>query len=637
MKKRLIFVGAMLVVSSDIFAQQENETQIEEVTIASKTPQQLYKTGKNVQLISAQDLEKHKGQDLSDLLNQISGFQIVGNHNNSQEPKAMKINGGKSANVLILIDGIPLKDVTGNDYIVADLRLMALENIESIEILNGASSVLYGSNATVSVINIKTKKTATKKIEGILGARAGSFSTFAQNALVKGKIDHFNYQISGFNEKSQGLSSAEGENFEKDGFEKQNINANFGYRTEKFNVNINGGWNHHLFNYDEGAFTDGQYRSDDKQSFVGGNANFKYNKGEITLNTRLSGNERLGQSLFNTEYQDQFSYSGRNFFTELFNHYQISENINFTAGVQFENQKMGAKSLPWGGTEMEDVLKIEETKLQTFDVFANLNLKYKFLNLDAGARMTDNSKFGNNWVYSLNPYILKELETVYFKLGYSYSTAFIAPTLYQNYGSLPYVLPNFDLKPETNSSHEIDLSLGKKDRSIVFNASLFQRQEKEAFAYETVDFITYAGQFKNVGDNKVKGFNLGLNYKLNEIINFGGNFSFVEKEKQETMLRQPKQRVNSFIEILPFKTTRINFSHQFVSKRTDSYYNSTTFLVDNIDLESYHLFNLNLNQKINSKIETYVNIGNLFNKSYVDVIGFTTKPRNFTVGVNYQF
>jgi vitamin B12 transporter len=57
--------------------------------------------------------------------------------------------------------------------------------------------------------------------------------------------------------------------------------------------------------------------------------------------------------------------------------------------------------------------------------------------LDAGARMTDNSKFGNHWVYSVNPYYIKEFSDTYFKIGYSFATAFIAPTLYQNYGSLP--------------------------------------------------------------------------------------------------------------------------------------------------------------------------------------------------------
>ena len=98
-----------------------------------------------------------------------------------------------------------------------------------------------------------------------------------------------------------------------------------------------------------------------------------------------------------------------------------------------------------------------------------------------------------------------------------------------------------------------------------------------------------------------------------------------------------KQRVNSFLEILPFKTTRVNFSHQFVSKRSDAFYNSETFMVENVDLRGYNLFNLNINQKINSNIDTYINIGNLFNTAYVDVVGYTTKPRNFVIGVDFKF
>ena len=50
-------------------------------------------------------------------------------------------------------------------------------------------------------------------------------------------------------------------------------------------------------------------------------------------------------------------------------------------------------------------------------------------------------------------------------------------------GSLPYVLPNFDLKPETNASHELDFSFGKKDRTFVVNASVFSRKNKDVFVY----------------------------------------------------------------------------------------------------------------------------------------------------------
>lgn len=637
MRKKLFFVGAMLVVSSNIFAQQEQESTIDEVTIASRTRQQLYKTGKNVQLITAKDLEKQQGKSLTEVLNQVAGFHTVGNYGNSPEPKALKIRGGKSANILILLDGIPLKDVTGNDYTLSDLRLLALENIESIEILNGVSSVLYGSNATVSVINIKTKHTSVKSIEGILSARAGSFSTYGQNALIKGRWKQFGYQVSGFNEKSEGISSAAGKDFEKDGFEKQNFNAQVGYLGEALQANISAGWQHHLFDYDGGAFTDAEYRSDDRQHYVSANAGYRYKNGEITFNARFSGNERLGESWLNNRYEDQFSYTGRNFFAELFNNYRFSEFASITAGVQYEDQRMGAKSLPWGESGLHDDLFIDGTTLHHFDVFANLQLSYKSLHADAGVRMTENSKFGNYWVYSLNPYLLKETSELFFKAGYSYSTAFIAPTLYQNYGSLPYVLPNFGLTPETNSAHEINLSAGKKDRSLSITASLFYRDEQDAFAYETVDYTTYAGQFRNIAQNSAKGFEIGADYQPVRQLRFGGNFSFTEKEENTTMLRQPKQRVNSYLDLQLLKNTQILLNHQFISSRTDSYYDGSTFSVKEVTLEPYHVFSLNVQQKIRPHVEAYLHVGNLFNERYVDIVGYRVKPRHYTFGVNYRF
>jgi vitamin B12 transporter len=46
---------------------------------------------------------------------------------------------------------------------------------------------------------------------------------------------------------------------------------------------------------------------------------------------------------------------------------------------------------------------------------------------------------------------------------------------------------------------------------------------------------------------------------------------------------------------------------------------------------------LNINQKFGKNVEAFVNVSNLFNTSYVDVIGFKTKPRAFTLGIDYKF
>ena len=630
MKKNLVFAGLLFVTGVSQMTAQEKEGNIPEVTIAAKSNQQLHKTGKNVQLITTKDLEKYKGQNLSEVLSQVSGFQITGNFNNNTEPKSLKIRGGKMANVLVLVDGIPLKDVTGNDYNAVDLRLFAAENIESIEILNGASSVLYGSNATLSVINIKTKKNSQKNIEGRIGARIGSFGTFSQNALVNGKLEKFNYQITGSNEKSDGISSAEGpDSFDKDGYEKQNINTQFGVQLGKLNLNFNGGYQHHLYDFDNGAFSDGTYRGNDKQLFAGGNLSFKYNKGNITYNSRFSQNKKELQIPVNSSYETQLNYKGKNFFNEIYNQYSFSDNINFILGISNEVQSLGSDKLPWNFEEV----KFNDTNISNTDIYTNFNTKFlENFHLDFGGRLTNNSEFKNHFIYSINPYYLKEFESTYYKIGFSYSTAFIAPTLYQVYGfSSAGTLPNANLKPEKNASQEIDFSFGKKDQSLVINISFYQRKEKDIISW--LDLGNWTNKYQNIDENTSKGFEFVIKYKINEIINFGGNFSFNENENQEMTLRQPKQRINSFVELLPLKGSKINLSYTYTSARKDRY----SFPYIYVNNKSFNLFNLNINQKFGKNVEAFVNVNNLFNTSYTDVIGYTTKPRNITLGVEYKF
>ena len=630
MKKNLIFAGILFVTGiSQLSAQEKEEKLIPEVSIAAKAKQQLHKTGKNVQLLTSKDLEKFKGQNAAEILNQVSGYQITGNFNNGPEPKSLKIRGGKLANVLILVDGIPLKDVTGNDYNATDLRLFASENIESIEILNGASSVLYGSNATVSVINIKTKKSSQQALEGRIGARIGSFGTFGQNLSAQGKINQWNYQFSGSNEKSDGISAALGENFDKDGFEKQNANATVGYSTQNFNVNVNAGYQHHYYDFDNGAFEDGKYKGNDTQKFSGLNAQYSYEKGNITFNSRISQNKKELQIPVNSSYETQLNYKGKNFFNEIYNQYSFSDNINFILGISNEVQSLGSDKLPWNFEEV----KFNDTNISNTDIYTNFNTKFlENFHLDFGGRLTNNSEFKNHFIYSINPYYLKEFESTYYKIGFSYSTAFIAPTLYQVYGfSSAGTLPNANLKPEKNASQEIDFSFGKKDQSLVINISFYQRKEKDIISW--LDLGNWTNKYQNIDENTSKGFEFVIKYKINEIINFGGNFSFNENENQEMTLRQPKQRINSFVELLPLKGSKINLSYTYTSARKDRY----SFPYIYVNNKSFNLFNLNINQKFGKNVEAFVNVNNLFNTSYTDVIGYTTKPRNITLGVEYKF
>ena len=479
------------------------------------------------------------------------------------------------------------------------------------------------------MINIKTKKSSQQVLEGRIGARIGSFGTFGQNLSAQGKINQWNYQFSGSNEKSDGISAALGENFDKDGFEKQNANATVGYSTQNFNVNVNAGYQHHYYDFDNGAFEDGKYKGNDTQKFSGLNAQYSYEKGNITFNSRISQNKKELQIPVNSSYETQLNYKGKNFFNEIYNQYSFSDNINFILGISNEVQSLGSDKLPWNFEEV----KFNDTNISNTDIYTNFNTKFlENFHLDFGGRLTNNSEFKNHFIYSINPYYLKEFESTYYKIGFSYSTAFIAPTLYQVYGfSSAGTLPNANLKPEKNASQEIDFSFGKKDQSLVINISFYQRKEKDIISW--LDLGNWTNKYQNIDENTSKGFEFVIKYKINEIINFGGNFSFNENENQEMTLRQPKQRINSFVELLPLKGSKINLSYTYTSARKDRY----SFPYIYVNNKSFNLFNLNINQKFGKNVEAFVNVSNLFNTSYVDVIGFKTKPRAFTLGIDYKF
>ena len=137
-------------------------TNLKEVVVSdTKFEQQKEKSGKIIDVISAKDLEARKGQSVAQVLNQVAGLEINGSNSAAGKNLEYYIRGGRSRQVLIVIDGNPVNDATSIASIY-DLRLLPVEQIEKIEVLKGSSSVLYGSGAATGVINITTKKASKK-------------------------------------------------------------------------------------------------------------------------------------------------------------------------------------------------------------------------------------------------------------------------------------------------------------------------------------------------------------------------------------------------------------------------------------------------------------------------------------------
>ena len=135
------------------------------VVTGTRSPKLLMETPVLTQVISHADIEKTDATNIKDLLQQVMpGVEFSFAQNQMVH---LNFSGFGGQSVLILVDGERLAGETMDDV---DFTRLAMDNVDHIEIVKGAASALYGSNANGGVINIITKE-AAKKLSATLDVR----------------------------------------------------------------------------------------------------------------------------------------------------------------------------------------------------------------------------------------------------------------------------------------------------------------------------------------------------------------------------------------------------------------------------------------------------------------------------------
>lgn len=135
------------------------------VVTGTRSPKLLMETPVLTQVISHADIEKADATNLKDLLQQVMpGVEFSFAQNQMVH---LNFSGFGGQSVLILVDGERLAGETMDDV---DFTRLSMANVDHIEIVKGAASALYGSNANGGVINIITQE-AAKKLSATVDAR----------------------------------------------------------------------------------------------------------------------------------------------------------------------------------------------------------------------------------------------------------------------------------------------------------------------------------------------------------------------------------------------------------------------------------------------------------------------------------
>lgn len=157
----------------------------EEVVISpTKTPLPLSQVTSAVEVIRGEELEQKKFKTVVDALRLAQGLAVFSNGGPGTLAQ-VRIRGAQPKHTLVFIDGTIVNSPTDGTFNFANLTA---ENIERIEILRGAQSMLYGADAMGGVINIITKKGEGKPSASAF-VEYGSFASLREGAQASGAKD----------------------------------------------------------------------------------------------------------------------------------------------------------------------------------------------------------------------------------------------------------------------------------------------------------------------------------------------------------------------------------------------------------------------------------------------------------------
>lgn len=634
-----------VIISSQLWAQQDSSGKVldEAIVTANKFEQKQSQTGKVVTVITREQLDKSSGKTVAQLLNEQAGVAITGAYNVAGSVQTVFTRGASSGRTLILIDGIPVSDpsMINNEF---DLNLISINDVERIEICRGAQSTLYGSDAIAGAINIITvKKDINKPFSLKLTSGFGNKNTMRNNVQAYGKAGKLTYTTRFAKLSTDGFSSANDKNntnsFDKDGYDGNVINAGLQYQVipsllvktfiqhSSYKADIDAGIfnderDYHINNSNLSSGAGVQF----KKGIVNIIANYQY--GELYRNYQ---NDSFYRNPFGTIYESN-KYGARTQYAELYGTVKIKEWLTVLAGFDYRWALMHQNYFSLSGfgpySSSFDDTSMNQKSFYGSVILSALN---KRLNVEAGGRLNNHSKYGNNSTYTFNPSFAISKS---FRVFGSIASGFKTPSIFQLYDAFS---GNPDLKPEKSTNYEIGLqhSTQKIGTRLVY----FHRDIKNGIDYNNATF-TYFNFIKQTVD----GLEFEITAKPIKKLFISANYTLITGEEQTQsrktfndtsynhLLRRPKHNINMTVgyEFIPGLYASIS------GKSVSSRYDVGGYKQEDVKLDDYLILSAYAEYKWKPNVKFFADLQNITDKKFFDIRGYNAIPFLVNGGISLQ-
>jgi len=158
------------------------------VVTAARSPQDRARLATSVTVVDAADIARAGAASLADALRAVPGLHV---ESTGREGALTSLfaRGGESDHNLVLVDGVRVNQSGGS----FDFSRISAAEIERVEVVRGAQSSLWGSDAMGSVVQVFTRRAGAGTAGVAADAEAGSFGTARGDARVYGVAPHVDY------------------------------------------------------------------------------------------------------------------------------------------------------------------------------------------------------------------------------------------------------------------------------------------------------------------------------------------------------------------------------------------------------------------------------------------------------------
>ena len=557
---------------------------------------------------------------------------------------------GAGTRVLLALDGIPFYTGDTGEII---WEIIPVTEVQRVEIIKGAASSLYGSSAIGGVINVITKDITKKPFTYIKGY-AGSYdrpSYDEWNWAGKGlhayrpfnglTVSHSNTLGNfGF---TLALTRIEDSGYKQSGFFKRYVGYFKGIY--KFSSLSNLTFFANTINQRSGNFI---YWKDINHALVPPDAD----QGQRTMSNRymfgliykniFSDNFSINirSSYYKTNWSDETTSHNNSttslYRTEIQTNNKISDNFILTSGV--EGTASNVNSNIFG-----------KPTANGFGAYTQADFKFDFpLSVTAGVRYDIDKiktleifdavspKFGLN--YKLSDKII---------LRSSLGTGFRAPSLAEAFTSTTasgiIVRPNPDIKPEHNFTFEFGINYQALSNlnidAAAFNNEYYDFIEPELLVDETG---TSFGRFDNISRARIQGFELDTKYNfIPDKLNLSLSYTYLWTRDLNTNKALKYRPRHMFYVNMDYKISAFEFGSDFrFLSRVEEIDDLSRFIIDGKERVAIYVWDLRAGYNFmtfNIPGRLFINVNNVLNYYYVELIGNISPVRNVSLSMELFF